>query len=241
MAIEPPNSATFELVWQHDATAWAFVRAADGTCGEGGLQVGEAAQLELEAAGAAFTARRIGIPEVIDLAAMPPGDLALGDSARCAFALVTLAGRTVSEGMVHPQLARGGSSWFAFWGATLDDSLQTELTGVAHALPAVCAEFFLGDKVAAANGLYPQLVDRIARDRLQTAGVQMGNASRIGRSPALESFLSGLSATDPELPATYSYATLAGRISRWVDEGLGEIKEAHWKIGLHLDERSAAR
>ena len=92
LAIEPPDSATFELVWQHDATAWAFVRAADGTCGEGGLQVGEAAQLELEAAGAAFTARRIGIPELIDLAAMPPGDLALGDSARCAFALVTLAG-----------------------------------------------------------------------------------------------------------------------------------------------------
>jgi hypothetical protein len=239
LATEPPDAAILELVWQHDATAWAFVRAADGTCGEGGLQLGEAAQLELEAARAAFTARRLGIPELIDLAAMPPGDLALGDSARSAFALVTLAGRTVSEGMVHPQLARGGPSWFAFWGATLDDSLQSELSGIAHALPAVCAEFFLGDKVAAANGLYPQLVDRIARDRLHAAGVQMGNASRVGRSPALESFLSGLSAPDPELPATYSYATLAGRISRWVDDGLGEIKEAHWKIGLHLDEHSA--
>ena len=236
---ETPQSPSFELVWQHDATAWAFVRAADGTCGEGGLQVGAPAQLELEAAGATFTARRIGIPELVELADAPPGDLAFGDSARCAFALVTLARRTVSEGMVHPQLSRGGSSWFAFWGATLDDSLQTELNGIAHALPAVCAEFFLGDKTAAANGLYPLLVDRIARDRLHDAGVQMGNASRIGRSPALESFLSGLSAVDPELPATYSYATLAGRISRWVDDGLGHIKEAHWKIGLHLDERSA--
>jgi superfamily II DNA or RNA helicase len=236
---EAPRASSLELVWQHDATAYAFVRALDGTCGPGGLQVGETAQLELEAAGAAFQGRRIGIRELIYLADAPPGDLALGDSARCAFALVTLARRTVSEGMVHPQLSRGGNSWFAFWGATLDDSLQTELNGIAHALPAVCAEFFLGDKTAAANGLYPHLVDRIARERLQDAGVQMGNASRIGRSPALESFLSGLSAFDPELPATYSYATLAGRISRWVDEGLGQIKDARWKVGLHLDERSA--
>jgi SNF2-related domain/SNF2 Helicase protein/Helicase conserved C-terminal domain len=240
LATNPPDQATLELVWRHDATAWAFVRAADGTCGEGGLQVGEAADLELEAAGASFRARRIGIPELIDLADMPPGDVALGDSARCAFALVTLARRTVSEGLVHPQLSRGGSSWFAFWGATLDESLQTELNGIAYALPAVCAEFFLGDKTAAANGLYPHLVDRIARGRLQDAGVSLGSPSRIGRSPALESFLAGLSAPDPELPAAYSYTTLAARISRWVDEGLGSITEAHWKLGLHLDERSAA-
>jgi hypothetical protein len=230
---------SLELVWQHDGTAWAFVRGADGACGDGGLLLGMRAELELDAAGAAFPARRIGIPELVELAGGPPGDLKLGDSARCVLALVTLARRTVSEGLVHPQLARGGSSWFAFWGATLDESLQTELNGIATALPAVCAEFFLGDKAAAANGLYPQLVDRIARDRLHDAGVQLGNVLRIGRSPALESFLSGLSATDPELPATYSYATLAGRISRWVDEGLGQIKEAHWKVGLHLDERSA--
>jgi SNF2-related domain/SNF2 Helicase protein/Helicase conserved C-terminal domain len=235
---QPPEPATLELVWRHDATAWAFVHAADRTCGEGGLQVGEAADVELEAAGAPFRARRIGISELIDLADLLPGDHALGDSARCAFALVTLARRTVSEGLVHPQLSRGGSSWFAFWGATLDESLQIELNGIAHALPAVCAEFFLGDKTAAANGLYPHLVDRIARDRLHDAGVQLGNPSRIGRSPALESFLSGLSAPDPELPEAYSYTTLAGRISRWVDEGLGKITEAHWKLGLHLDERS---
>ncbi len=236
---EIPESPTFELVWKHDGTAYAFVRSIDGTCGEGGLQVGEAVELELEAAGAPFRARRTGLAELIELADRPPADLSCGNSARCVFALSTLARRTVSEGLVHPQLSRGGSRWFAFWGATLDESLQTELNGIAHALPEACAEFFLGDKIAAANGLYPHLVDRVARDRLLHAGVQLGSASRLGRSPALGSFLRGLTAPDPELSGASSYATLAARISRWVDEGLGHIKEAHWRIGLHLDERSA--
>jgi hypothetical protein len=239
LATRPPDPASFELVWQHDATAWAFARAADGVCSDGGLQAGEAAQLELEAAEVVFAARRIGIPELIALADSPPGHLALGDSVRCVAALVALARRTVWEGMVHPQLARGGSSWFAFWGATLDESLQSELSTIVAALPAVCAEFFIGDRTAAANGLYAQLVDQVARERLHDAGVQLGSSSRIGRSPALESFLNGLSAPGPELPATSSYATLAGRLARWVDHGLGQIKESHWKVGLHLDERSA--
>jgi len=155
---ETTQLPTLEVVWLHDATAYAFVRALDGTCGEGGLLAGAAAELELEAAGAAaFQARKIGVDDLIELADKPPGELALGDSARCAFALVTLARRTVSEGLVHPQLTRGGNSWFAFWGATLDDSLQTELNEIAAALPPVAAEFFLGDRTAAANGLYPHL------------------------------------------------------------------------------------
>jgi hypothetical protein len=227
-----------EIVWLHDATANAFVRTPDGGCGEGGLLMGVPAQLELEAVPeGAFPARLIGIADLVELADAPPGDLAPGDSARAAFALVTLARRTVSEGLVHPQLTRGGSSWFAFWGPTLDESLQTELHAIAAALPPVCAEFFLGDQRTAASSLYSHLVDLIARERLHDAGVQMGDVRRIGRSPALESFLSGLSALDPELAPAYSYATLAGNLGRWVDQGLGRIKESPWKLGLHLDER----
>jgi hypothetical protein len=227
-----------EVVWLHDATAHAFVRTPDGLCGEGGLLAGVPAQVELEAvAGGAFPARLIGIAELVELADGPPDDLALGDSARAAFALVTLARRTVSEGLVHPQLTRGGPSWFAFWGPTLDESLQTELHAIAAALPPVCTEFFLGDPRTAASSLYSHLVDLIARDRLHDAGVQMGDVRRIGRSPALESFLSGLSALDPELAPAYSYATLAGNLARWVDHGLGRVKESPWKLGLHLDER----
>ena len=119
---EPTQLPALEVVWLHDATVYAFVRSPDGTCGEGGLLVGESAELELEAAPAPFRSRRFGITELIELADGPPGELALDDSARGAFALVTLARRTVSEGLVHPQLTRGGPSWFAFWGATLDDS-----------------------------------------------------------------------------------------------------------------------
>jgi hypothetical protein len=236
---ETTQLPALEVVWLHDATVYAFVRSPDGTCGEGGLLVGESAELELEAVPAPFRTRRFGITELIELADGPPGELALGDSARGAFALVTLARRTVSEGLVNPQLTRGGPSWFAFWGATLDDSLQTELNEIAAALPPVCAEFFLGDRTAAANGLYPHLVDTIARDRLLDADVRLASGSRIGRSPALEAFLSGLSAADPELPASYSYTTLSTRLARWVDEGLGQIKESPWKVGLHLDEKSA--
>jgi hypothetical protein len=236
---DPTQLPALEVVWLHDATLYAFVRRPDGTCGDGGLRLGAAAEIELEAAGGQVAVRRIGVDDLVELADGPPGDLALGDSARAAFALVSLARRTVSEGLVHPQLTRGGNSWFAFWGATLDDSLQTELNEIAAALPPVAAEFFLGDRTAAANGLYPHLVDKIARERLHDVGVALGNPMRLGRSPALESFLSGLSAPDPELPATHSYATLAGRLARWVDEGLGRIKESPWKVGLHLDERSA--
>jgi hypothetical protein len=236
---DPTQLPALEVVWLHDATLYAFVRRPDATCGDGGLRLGAAAEIELEAAGGQVAVRRIGVDELVELADGPPGDLALGDSARAAFALVSLARRTVSEGLVHPQLTRGGNSWFAFWGATLDDSLQTELNEIAAALPPVAAEFFLGDRTAAANGLYPHLVDKIARERLHDVGVALGNPMRLGRSPALESFLSGLSAPDPELPATHSYATLAGRLARWVDEGLGRIKESPWKVGLHLDERSA--
>ena len=68
---------------------------------------------------------------------------------------------------MHPQLTRGGGSWYAFWGATLDDDIQRELAEIAAALPLVGAEGFHGDRRRPSHDLYPHLVDQIARDRLR--------------------------------------------------------------------------
>ena len=129
--------------------------------------------------------------------------------------------------MVHPQLTRGGGSWYAFWGATLDDHIQRSLAEIAAALPLVGAEGFHEDREATVADLYPQLVDQIARDKLVAAGVKLGDVSRIGRRTAVDSFLAGLSSPDPELPQNASYAGLERRLTRWVDSGLAEVQETH--------------
>jgi hypothetical protein len=238
MSAESPRTATLEVVWQ-DASAYAFVRSPDGGLSEGGLAAGAAAEVELDALGREIHARRLEAAELIELAARPPAELALGDSARATFAVVELARRAVSEGLVHPQLARGGSRWYAFWGATLDDSVQEALAEIAAALPPVQAGRQVGGGDDAVGDLYPHLVDRIARDRLVEAGVRLANPSRLGRSPALESFLDALCAPEPDLPANPSWSGLERRLSRWVDTGLAAVKEARWQVGLHLDERVA--
>ncbi len=223
---------SLEVIWR-SAGAYAFARDGESFT-DGGLRVGEPATvhvLEHE-----LDARLLDVPELLELAASPP-ELELGDSARVLFALVELAHRSVSEGMVHPQLTRGGGTWYAFWGATLDDHIQRSLAEIAAALPLVGAEGFHDDREAAVADLYPQLVDQIARDRLVAAGVKLGDSSRLGRRTAVDSFLAGLSSPDPELPQNASYASLERRLTRWVDNGLAEVKETTWRLGLHLDER----
>src|SRR4051794_28446342 len=165
--------------------------------------------------------RELSVGQLVELAADPPVNA--GASARAAFAIVRLARRAVSEGLVHPQLLRGGGRWFAFWGVTLDDSLQGELDAIAAAAPAASG---------AIDELLPHLVDRIARDRLN--GIRLAPPTR---SPALDAFLTGLAADEPELPEGPSYTNLERRLSRWVDNGLSELKESPWLLGLHLDER----
>ena len=54
---------------------------------------------------------------------------------------------------MHPQLTRGGTTWYAFWGATLDEGLQAELDAIVEAAPAA----------GELDELYRQLVDQIAR------------------------------------------------------------------------------
>jgi hypothetical protein len=206
-----------ELVWQQDATASTFTRDPDG---------------------AVSAARSLDVRELIRLAEIAPADA--GGSAAAVFAVVELAHRSVSEGLVHPYLEHAGGSWHAFWGATLDERVQATLDELAVALPEAAAAAFGGDRDATVRDLYPVLVDQIARDRLREGRVRLGAALRNGRPTALELFLDGLSAPEPELPHHAGYAALNRRLSRWLDDGLGRRSSAPWKLGLHLDERGTA-
>ena len=227
-----------ELVWQQDATAILFVRDADGGLSAGDLELGKPAVAKLALAGGGFPARRLDVHELIRMADAPPSNPALGGSARAIFALVELARRSVAEGLVHPDLDHGGGWWHAFWGATLDPSIQATLNKIAEALPAVSADAFGGDRDATVHDLYPVLVDQIARDRLRADGVRLANPVRPARPAALDLFLEGLTAADPELPRHSGYTALDRRLAGWVGAGLGQRTTTRWKLGLHLDERA---
>jgi hypothetical protein len=231
---------TLEIVWQQDPSAYVFGRAADGTLSADGLQVGEPAGADLSLA-SGIDARRVGVRDLVALAAEPPRGFEPGGSARGVFAIVELAHRSIAEGLVHPYLDHGEDGWHAFWGATLDASVQASLAEIAAALPVVAADAFGGDRAATAHDLYPVVVDAIARDRLRAERVNL-----VGRLPmrpsALELYVDGLAAAEPLLPPHSGYAALRRQLARWVYDGLGVLargSEASWQLSLHLDERAA--
>jgi hypothetical protein len=229
---------TLEIVWQQDPTAYVFGRAADGTLSADGLGVGAQASADLTLA-RGIDARRVGVRELVALAADPPVGLEPGGSARAVFAIVELAHRSVAEGLVHPYLDHGDGGWHAFWGATLDASVQASLAEIAGALPPIAADAFEGDRDAAARDLYPVVVDQIARDRLRADRVSL--VRPLPRRPsALELFVDGLAGEESLLPPHSGYAALKRQLSHWVYDGLGTLargSEAAWKLSLHLDER----
>jgi hypothetical protein len=221
---------SLEVIWR-SAGAYAFARDGE-TFTDGGLLAGEPATVHV--LDHELAARRLDVSELIELADGPPGEFELGDSARVLFALVALAERSVSEGMVHPMLTGGNGRWYAYWGSTIDEHIQRDLDEIAAALPLVGTEGFHEDRDATVGDLYPQLVDQIARDRIVAAGVRLG--SRVGRRTAIDAFLDGLSSPEPELPSGFGYGALEKRLTAWVDAGLAEPKETTWRIGLHLEE-----
>ena len=157
-------SETLELIWHPDGAAFAFLRGDDGSFSDE-LELGEPA--ELLVLDTELKARRLTPAELIHW--RPEREL--GDSARVLFGIVELAQRAVGEGLVHPQLTQGGGRWYAFWGATLDTSIEEAMAGLAAALPPVSADYFHGARVATVGDVYPRLVDQIARERLIEAGV----------------------------------------------------------------------
>ncbi|MDX6456130.1 MAG: hypothetical protein QOD48_2237, partial [Gaiellaceae bacterium] len=130
---------TLEIVWQQDPTAYVFGRAADGTLSADGLSVGAHASADLTLA-RGVDARRVGVRDLVALAADPPAGLEPGGSARAVFAIVELAHRSVAEGLVHPYLDHGDGGWHAFWGATLDAAVQASLAEIAAAFPRIAAD-----------------------------------------------------------------------------------------------------
>jgi hypothetical protein len=230
---------TLEIIWQQEPVAYAFARGEDGTLAADGLDVGTPAAADLTLA-RGIEARRLGVAELIALAADPPHGLELGGSARGAFAIVELAHRSLAEGLVHPYLEHGDGGWHAFWGATLDSAVQATLAEIAAALPPIAADAFYGDRDATVHDLYPVVVDRIARDRLRADRVTLVGRTGL-RSSALELFVEGLGAAEPLLPQHSGYAALKRQLSRWVYDGLGALARgsaAAWKLSLHLDERA---
>ena len=230
-----PVTPTLELLWQDDASAYAFVRMADGSLSAGGLHLGMPAVADVAHAGHGISARRLELDELLALEADPPPGLEQGGTARVAFAVLDVARRSVADGLVHPHLQAADGRWHALWGATLDDHVRAELDAIAHAAPAASAEAFDGDTQAFVDDLYGCAVDELARRALRDAGVGLSVSSpRV--AGAAEHFLSGLAAPGPELPAGAGYPALERRIAAWVDGGLARRSRAPWNLGLRLDE-----
>jgi hypothetical protein len=230
--------ATLEILWQQDVSATVLARGADGSLSSGDLHLGIPAVSDLASLGHAASARRVGLAELIGLRADTPPELDLGGSARATFAVLDLAARSVTEGLLHPQLQHGGRTWLAYWGATIDEPIQEALDAIAAALPSVCADAFDGDRDALVHDLYACAVDQIARDRLRAAGIKLGNRVMRNRPSAPELFLDGLTSTEPELPAHAGIGALERRLTDWVDRGLERRSSAPWLLSLRLDERS---
>ena len=230
---------TLEIVWQQDPTAYVFARAENGTLAADGLTVGTPASADLTLA-RGIEARRVGVRDLVALAADPPARIELGGSARAVFAIVELAHRSVAEGLVHPYLDEGDGAWHAFWGATLDSTVQASLAEIAAALPPIAADAFDGDRDTMVHDLYPVVVDQIARDRLRADHVTL--VARLPLRPsALELFADGLAAAESLLPPHSGYPALKRQLARWVYDGLGALARgsaAAWKLSLHLDERT---
>src|SRR5690348_4989784 len=121
-APEQATAASLEVVWQPDASAYVFLRE-NGGLSSGHLLVG------MPAVAHGGSARRVDVSELVALASRPPV-ASLGGTARATFAVVDLAQRSVSEGLVHPQLETDGRRWYAHWAATIDDRVEAELASI---------------------------------------------------------------------------------------------------------------
>ena len=233
-----PAAATFELLWQQDASAFALVRGADGTLSAGDLQLGMPAVADLGLAERGVAARLVELDELLDLVDDPPEGVVPGGSALIVFEIVRAARRSVASGLVHPHLEAADGRWHALWGATLDERVRDELAALAHAAPAAAADAFDGDTDALVHDLYGCAVDELARRALRTVPLVPAAAGRRASS-AVEHFLTGLAAPSPALPAHAGYPALERRLASWVDEGLSRRSRAPWNLGLRLDEPEA--
>src|SRR5437588_12163152 len=109
--------STLEIVWQQDPTALAFARAGDGTLSAAGLNVGTPVSADLGPT-RGIEARRVGVRDLVALAADPPVGPEPGGSARAVSAIVGLAPPPAAEGPVIPSPTPATAGWQPFWGTT---------------------------------------------------------------------------------------------------------------------------
>ena len=108
--------ATLEILWQQDVSATVFTRAPDGSLSAGSLLVGIPAVSDLADLGQGATGRRVGLSRAARIRSGSSRRPRAGGSARATFAILELAQRSVTEGLVHPQLQHGGRTWLALLG-----------------------------------------------------------------------------------------------------------------------------
>ena len=239
--VEPSlEPATLEILWQQDVGATVLVRGHDGSLSAGGLDVGIPAVSDLSELGQGATARRVGLTELIALASKPPADVELGGTARATFAVIELASRSVTEGLLHPQLQHGGRTWLAYWGATIDESVQQALDAIAAALPASAPTRSTATATRSFTTSTPAPSTRSpATGSAPPASVSATDSMRT-RPSAPEVFLDGLTSDDPELPLHAGLGALERRLTDWVDRGLERRSSAPWLLSLRLDEQHGA-
>jgi non-specific serine/threonine protein kinase len=235
----PTVHATLEILWQDDAGACLLVREPDGALSAGALQLGLPAVVDVVHAGRTAPGRRVELDELLSVADATAAGPEPGGTALAVLAVLGVAQRSVSAGLVHPHLEAADGRWHALWGATLDEHVRDELDAIAHAAPAAAADAFGGDTRAFVYDLYGCAVDELARRALRRAGVSLAVPSP-RPAGATEQFLAGLAAPTPELPSGSGYVALERRVGAWVDGGLAHRSRAPWNLGLRLDEGEEA-
>ena len=236
-----PVTPTLELLWQDDASAYAFVRVADGSLSAGGLHMGMPAVRTSRTQGTASARAGSSWTSCSALEADPPPGVEQGGDGA---GRVRGARRRPPVGRRRPRASAppGGrrARWHALWGATLDDHVRAELDAIAHATPAASAEAFDDDTQAFVDDLYGCAVDELARRALRDAGVGLSVSSpRV--AGAAEHFLAGLAAPRPELPAGAGYPALERRIAAWVDGGLARARARRGTSGCASTRATAGR
>ena len=181
--------------------------------------------------GPGIDARRVGVRDLVALAADPPaGPSPAAAHEPCSRSSSSRTVR-VAEGLVHPYLDHGDGGWHAFWGATLDATVQASLAEIAAALPPIAADAFDGDRDAIrVHDLYPVAC---RPDRARPPPRRPREPRRHAAAPSVRrSSSSSTGSPGPSLlPPHSGYAALKWQLSRWVYDGLGALargSEASW-------------
>ncbi len=119
--------STLELIWQHGTPYGSRSKAS----GDDGIASARAPRSTRRLS----VARRLTVAELI---ALDPHATLGSTRAQASHSAIWRAAPSPTGSSTRS--CEGGSSWFAFWGVTLDDSLQAELDAIVAAAPPAAGE-----------------------------------------------------------------------------------------------------